>query len=272
MTAANHTPPDRINEIKALRNEIAALKSEMAVMVRKDDLSPIRAEIKRMHPPRLSTATFTKAPRCSSTSLPRTWSKPSRSFAPRFQTRPAACSAMSSVPKTLSQHQSITPTPSYRRCRQNSEPDHGYRHQSYRASSRSARRSRAFLRPLRSQAGRSSLQRDIDAAAEKTFITEAFKAQTALLASELAADFAEDLPNHLARKANVKTIDPSLVAPVLTDALLEQISTSVVKRAIVSLQPIWRKRDDEMRRLQLPPEIATAGPWMGIDLGAYAQQ
>jgi len=107
-------------------------------------------------------------------------------------------------------------------------------------------------------------------AAETQFLTEAFKASTALLSTELAADFAEDLPNFLARKAGSAVPERVVVAEALNDQLVETISSHVAMKTILGLQPIWRKREDEARKRQ-PPMVTNVEVTPQIDLGAYAK-
>lgn len=95
----------------------------------------------------------------------------------------------------------------------------------------------------------------IDGLAEKTFVTERMKVSTAILASSLAQDFVDDLPNYLSRKANGASLDRTVYADALTPELATTIANKVVQKAIVGMLPIIRKREDDLRKMQ-PPMVS----------------
>lgn len=114
----------------------------------------------------------------------------------------------------------------------------------------------------------------IETLSEKLFVSEMQKAQTAMLATELARDFVDDLPNFFSKQANGATLDRSAYAAALTPKLASAISARIAKAVSMNMRPLVKKQDEAYRKQQAmqPVNAPNAGPSMGIDLGAYAQE
>jgi hypothetical protein len=107
---------------------------------------------------------------------------------------------------------------------------------------------------------------------EVGLLTEGRKAVIAAAGMQLAADTVDGTVEFIEKRAGTK-LDRSMIPSLLTDAYMEQRVTASVRVARKTYQPAIEKRDEAMRKNALAaPLNPSAGPSMGLDLGAYAAE